>query len=248
MRAYRALTTALFKSQLREPVGFFFVMVFSSVVLIVLGAIFGNDPQPQFGMRGFVDKLLPGLAIISITVVGIMLVPQNQLMMRASGALARMQITPLRPGTFVLADLTVFSLLGLVGAAPIMIIGILVFGVEPPTNPLLVALALVLGMTTMLAIGYTLAAIYPSVTAAAGIGNGLMIVLMMTSGAFIPTEVLSENVLRMMKLSPVRHMTLLVDAAWSGGAWPWASMVVLVLLTIVFALLGIRLFRWGQRR
>lgn len=44
----------------------------------------------------------------------------------------------------------------------------------------------------MLAIGYTLAALYPSVAAAMGIGNGLTILLTLISGAMISKVTLPE--------------------------------------------------------
>lgn len=37
MTAYSHLTQAFFKSQLREPLGFFFVIVFSPMLLLILG-------------------------------------------------------------------------------------------------------------------------------------------------------------------------------------------------------------------
>ena len=246
MRGYRQLTTAFWKSQLREPIGFFFTLVFSPVLLLVLGLIFGNTPQPHFGMRGFVDQMLPGLTVISIVIVGIMLVPQNQLLLRSSGALTRLRITPLKPRTYVAADLTVQFCLGLIGALLTVVVGILVFRVDWPVHFVLVVAALALGLVAMLAIGYTLAALYPSVAAAAGIGNGLMIVLMMTSGAFIPTAALSDGVRTAMQFSPVRHIARLVEASWQGEPWPWLSVAVLVGCTVAFGILSTVLFRWDR--
>ncbi|MDO5066437.1 MAG: ABC transporter permease [Propionibacteriaceae bacterium] len=246
MRSYRALMTALVKSQVREPVALFFTLIFSPVLLLVLGAIFGNDPQPQFGMQGFVDQTLPGLIVIGIVVVGIMLVPTTQLILRSRGALTRLRVTPLKPGTFVAADLTVQFLLGMAGAVGTLLTGILVFRVDRPASLLLLILALMLGCAAMLAIGYTLAALYPSVGAATGIGNGLMILLMMTSGAFIPAAVLSDGAQAVMRFSPVHHIAQLVAASWQGKAWPMLSVGVLIGCCVVFGTLGTRLFRWDQ--
>ncbi|MDO5286059.1 MAG: ABC transporter permease [Actinomycetia bacterium] len=248
MRGYRELTLAFFRSQVREPVAFFFIMVFSPVVMLVLGLIFGNDPQPQFGMHGFVDQMTPGLTVIAIVITGVMLVPQNQLLLRSSGALTRLRITPLKPRTYVAADLTVQFCLGLVGALATPLVGILVFGVGWPRQVQLVLAALVLGLVAMLALGYTLAALYPSVAAATGIGNGLMIILMMTSGAFIPTAVLPEGVRTAMALSPVYHLAELVRAGWQGQPWPWLSFLVLVGCSLVFGALGTWRFRWDRTR
>ncbi|RRD05142.1 ABC transporter permease [Arachnia propionica] len=248
MRTYRVLVGALAKSQLREPVALFFTLVLSPMLLLGLGAIFGNDPQPQFGMSGFVDQMLPGLTVIGVVVVGIMLVPTNQLILRTSGALNRFRITPLRSRTYVAADLTVQFCLGLIGALLTLLTGILVFRVPWPTNPLLVIAALVLGAVAMLAIGYTLAALYPSVAAATGIGNGVMILLMMTSGAFIPTAVMPDGVQAVMRFSPVHHIAQLVAASWQGVAWPWVSVGVLLGCTALFGAIGTRWFRWDQAR
>lgn len=248
MRGYPGLVTALLKSNLREPVGFFFLIVFSPALLVVLGLVFGNGPSPEFGMRGFVDQMLPGMTVIAIMIVGIMVVPQQQLTLRATGALTRLRVTPLEPRTFVAADLTVYFLLGMVGALLTLLVGLLVFGVAWPASVVGVIGALVLGHLAMLAIGYTLAAIYPSVAAATGIGNGLMIVLMMTSGAMIPTTVMPAGVQAVMRFSPVYHVVELVRASWAGQAWPWVSVVVLVGILVVFGALATWLFRWDRAR
>ncbi|HKM25030.1 MAG TPA: ABC transporter permease, partial [Corynebacterium sp.] len=75
MRGYTTLTTALFRSQLREPVGFFFLIVFSPLLLLLLGFIFGNEPAPEFGGRGFIDSLVPGLVTMSVLIVGTSVIP-----------------------------------------------------------------------------------------------------------------------------------------------------------------------------
>lgn len=248
MRGYRALVEALLKSNLREPVGFFFLIIFSPALLVVLGLIFGNEPSPEFGMHGFVDQMLPGMTVIAIMIVAIMVVPQQQLTLRETGALTRLRITPLEPRTFVAADLTVYFGLGLLGALLTLIVGLAAFGVSWPALVLGVVGALVLGHLAMLAIGYTLAAIYPSVAAATGIGNGLIILLMLTSGTMIPTATMPDGVQALMRFSPVYHVVELVRASWSGEAWPWVSVVVLVGILVVFAALATWLFRWDRAK
>ncbi len=80
----------------------------------------------------------------------------------------------------------------------------------------MVLAAAALGLLAFLALGYTLTAIYPSAAAATGIGNGVMIVLMMTSGAFVPLAVLPEGVQAVMNFSPIRHLVELMQGLWSG--------------------------------
>ena len=50
MTAYSHLTQAFFKSQLREPLGFFFVIVFSPMLLLILGAMIRSRSLVDVGL------------------------------------------------------------------------------------------------------------------------------------------------------------------------------------------------------
>ncbi len=246
MRGLRPLTLAFIKSQLREPVGFFFIIIFSPLLLIIMGLIFGNDPAPEFGGHGFVDNMLPGLTILSILTVGVVIAPQNQLTLRASGALARLRATPLQAKTYVTADLIVNFLLGFIGALLTLGVGIVAFRVAVPKNVLLVICAYAIGLVAMLAVGAFLAVVYPSVAAATGIGNGLMITLIMTSGILIPTAVMPSGMQTIINFSPIHHIAELVRASWAGTSWPLSSLLVLIGVAIIFGGLGTWLFKWDK--
>ncbi|MDO5097309.1 MAG: ABC transporter permease [Corynebacterium sp.] len=248
MRGYGHLTRAFLLSQLREPVGFFFLLILSPMLLIILGLIFGNDPNPAFGNRGFIDNMLPGLTIMSILILGVSSAPLNQVMLRSTGALTRLRATPLKARTYVAADLTVNFALGLIGAIVTLLLGIVAFGVDWPKHFFLVLCGLVLGLITFLAIGAFLAAVYPSVAAATGISNGLLITLIMTSGIMVPTEVMPDGLSTVMKFSPGYHLAEIIRASWSGTSWPWVSVVVLLGVTVVFGGLGTVLFKWESTK
>lgn len=246
MRTYRTLVITFARSTLREPVGLFFTLIFAPMLVVILGLIFGNDPTPEFGDRGYVDATLPAYASLVMAIMGVLLLPVAQLQLRESGALTRLRATPLRPRTYVAADLTVNFLIGLTGIVLALLVGVVGFGVRPQGNVLLVLAAATLGLIAFLALGYTLAAIYPSAAAATGIGNGLMIVLMMTSGAFVPLAALPEGVQRVMNFSPIRHLVDLMQGLWNGHAWSDFGLAtgVLVGMIVVFGALGARLFKW----
>ena len=246
MRTYRTLGLTLARSTLREPVGFFFTLIFAPMLAVILGLIFGNNPAPEFGGRGFVDATLPAYAALVMAIMGVLTLPVNQLQLRESGALLRLRATPLRPRTYVAADLTVNFLIGLTGIIIALLVGIVGFGVRPEGNLALVLAAAALGLISFLALGYTLAALYPSAAAATGIGNGLMILLMMSSGAFVPLAVLPEGVQRIMNFSPIRHLVDLMQGLWNGEPWSdyGLATAVLVGMIVIFGALGARLFKW----
>lgn len=248
MRSYRTLTTTLFLSRLREPVGLFFALAFAPLMVLILGTIFGNDPNPDFGGQGYIDATLPAFASLVLAITGIMFMPVNNVTLRESGALRRLRLTPLRPATFITADLTVNFFVGLIGMIIALGVGWLIFGVSPTGNLILIILAASLGLMAFLALGYTLAGLYPSSGAATGIGNVLMILLMLTSGAFVPLRLMPEGVQRVMDYSPIRHFVDLLQGLWDGQAWSTLLLPtgVLVAMIIVFGTLGAFLLKWDR--
>ena len=115
MRGYRALTRALFTSQLREPAAVFFLLIFSPGLLLVLGLIFGNQSIPEFGGQGPIDYMLPGVMVMSTLIIGTTVIPHNHTFMRSSGLLTRLRMTPLSAVTYLASDMTVNFVLGMVG-------------------------------------------------------------------------------------------------------------------------------------
>lgn len=250
MRAYPRLTASLALSLLREPVGFSFTLVFAPVLVLVLGLIFGNEPTPEFGGVGYITKTLPAFASLVLAIVGVMIMPQQQLQLRDSGVLIRLRVTPLRPSTWIAAQLTVNFVLGMVGMLLALALGVIAFGVDLPQRFGSVLAAGALGLIAFLALGYLLAAIYPSVGAAVGIGNVLMILLMMTSGAFVPLAVLPTGVQQVVRFSPIHYFVELTSGLWAGDAWGdhVDAILVLVGMTVVCGALGVWRFRWSPRR
>ncbi|BDA63544.1 ABC transporter permease [Actinomyces capricornis] len=247
MRTYRVLVVMLARSALREPVGLFFSLIFAPMLVIILGLFFGNDPTPQFGGQGFVDAVLPACSCLVVAMTGVLLLPVTQLQLRESGALARLRATPLRQGIYVAADLSVNFLISMAGVILALAAGMLGFGATLRGNPLLVVAAVALGLVAFLALGYTLAAVLPSSRAATGIGNGLFIVLMLSSGAFIPTAELPASVQRIMGYSPFYYLVDLVRGLWGGEPWSHYGPATAVLagMAMILGALGARLFTWS---
>src|SRR5699024_417116 len=99
MRTYRTLIVTFARSTLREPVGLFFSLIFAPMLVLILGLVFGNDPNPDFGGQGYIGATLPAFASLVMAIMGVMIVPVAQLQLRESGALTRLRATPLQPRT-----------------------------------------------------------------------------------------------------------------------------------------------------
>lgn len=246
MTTYRALVTALWRSQRRDPVGLFFSFAFAPVLVIILGAIFGNDARAEFGGMGFLDATLPAFASLVLAMIGVLQVPVAMLTLRESGALRRLSLTPLRRGTFVAAALTVHFAVGILGMLTALTLGVLAFGVSLPSNIVGVLAVCVVGLCAFLALGCALSTIYPSTAAATGLGNILMILLMFTSGAFSPLSAMPEGIQNIIKYSPVRWFVDAAQLSWAGDPLRdmVAPVILLLIVLVVAGIIGITRFRW----
>lgn len=248
MRAFRQLLKVAARRTLREPVSVVFTLVFAPAFVVVMGVIFGNDPTPQFGGRGFLEANVAAFPGIVIAITSAIMVPVDMAGQRSAGVLRRFRATPLSPAVYLAADIVVRLALTFVSIAAMYTVVILAFGVRPASVLALVStlVATLLGLAAFLAMGYLLAARVREVGAAQGIGNLLLYPLIFTSGAAVPLAVLPEEVRAVARFSPLTQLTYLGQGLWNGESWAahWGSAVVLLAFGAVCGLLAARLFRW----
>src|SRR5699024_4120072 len=140
----------------------FFSFGFAAVLVLALGVIFGNDARPEFGGRRFLDATLPAFASLVLAMTGVLQVPVAMLTPRVASALRRLGLTPLRRSTIIAASPTVLLVVGIAGRLAALAIGIGVFGVPMPSHVPGVLAVCLIGLSTFLAVGCALAALYPS--------------------------------------------------------------------------------------
>jgi len=246
MRAYRQLVTTQLKITLRDPADLFFALIFGPMLVLALGLIFGNKPVPEFHGLGYLDGALAPFAAMVVAIVGLMSVPINIVTQRESGTLRRLRATPLSPRVYIAADVTVRFIITFVGTMLAFAVGMIAFGVRPIGNFGWVGLAACLGCAAFLALGYALASIYPTQGVAMAVGNILLIVLLMMSGAMVPRAVFSPTIQHISDFSPLTQFVTLLRGLWNGEPWGslWVPVVVLGVMLVVCTAVATRLFRW----
>lgn len=246
MAASTKLISVQTKRTLREPAAAFFTVAFGPLFVLLMGLIFGNDPRPEFGDRGYIDANLGSFTAIVVAIVGFVLVPIDIVTQRETGALRRFRATPLRPLTYIAADVQVRFVISSLSIVVMLAIGMLAFGARPEGNLASVLLAVMLGVIAFLAVGYALAAVIPSQGVAQVIGNVLVYPLIILSGATVPLAVLPGDVRQVAQFSPLTQFVELLQGLWAGQAWSenWLPVVVLLGVLGVATAVAARFFRW----
>jgi len=246
MRGFRKLTLVNLKLYLREPIATFFTLAFPPLMVVLFGAMYGNDPSPMFGGYGSMDVSMPAYTAMILGTVGFLGVPITISGYRESGVLRRFQATPMRPLTYILADIVANLVTTLLGMMGLVIVGWLLYRVQFEGQVMAVILAVVFCGLAMFSIGYLIAGLAPGARTAQVIGMVVFYPMMFLSGASIPLEVMPETIQRIGDFLPLTYVVRLLRGLWFGDAWGehLIETAVLAGVLVVCTALAARFFRW----
>jgi ABC-2 type transport system permease protein len=246
MRSYVQLVAINLKLYVREPITAFFTLAFPVMLVLIFGAVYGNEPSSLFGGYGSMDISMPGYTALILGSVGLLTVAINISSHRESGILRRFRATPLRPFTYITADVTSNLIMTLAGMAGMLVIGWLTYRVRFEGQPVSVLVAVLLGGLAMFAIGYVIASLAPSARMAQVIGMVILYPMMFLSGAGMPLEILPESIRRISDFLPLTYAVRLLRGLWFGDTWGQHLPEVAVLggILVVCTAVAARFFRW----
>ncbi|AWL40687.1 MULTISPECIES: ABC transporter permease [unclassified Streptomyces] len=230
---------------LREPGALFWVMVFPTVLLTVLGLIpsFRED-QDGLGGRSVIDLYVPVAVLLAMIMAGLQAMPPVLTVYRERGILRRMSTTPVRPSALLTAQIVLHGAASLCSAALVLAVGRVAFGVRLPGQIPGYTLSLVLAVACVLALGATVCALSRTSKVATAVGSVAYLVMMFTAGVWVPVQTMPGLLRRIVECTPLGAASQALDQA-ARGDWPgWTHLAVVALWTAVLGAASTRLFRW----
>jgi ABC-2 type transport system permease protein len=246
LRSLASLVLVNLRLYVREPVAAFFTVAFPIMLVLIFGAIYGNEPQEMFDNYGSMDISMPAYTALILGTVGLLGVAITTSGYREAGILRRFRITPLRPMIYIAADVTANLTMTLVGMGGVVVVGWLLHGVQFEGQAVSVFLAVILSGTAMFAVGYLIAGLAPNARAAQVIGMVLLYPMLFLSGAGIPLEVMPDSIRTISNYLPLTYVVRLLRGLWFGEPWGSLLLETGILLGVLFVCTAIaaRLFRW----
>lgn len=237
-----------FKLYLREPVAFFFTLAYPTMLLLLFGFIYGNQPDIEFWGREFgtVDASVPAYAGIIIGTVALMGIPIDTATSRETGVLRRYRATPLHPAVYLVASVAVYLAIALLGMAILIVVGKLVFGLRMAGSWPSILAAFLLSAGAFYSLGYLIAGVVPTARVAQAVGMVIFFPMMFLSGAGMPLQLLPEVLQKVSDFLPLTYVVRLIQGLWFGEAWRilWLPSLVLSVILLLGTLLATRFFRW----
>jgi len=246
MRSFLNLTWVNLKLYVREPVATFFTLVFPSLMVLLFGAMYGNDPAPLFGGRGSMDVSMPAYTAMILATVAFIGVPITLGGYREAGVLRRYKATALRPFTYILSDVVANLLMTLVGMVGLVLVGWLLYRVRFEGNVLTVIAGVVFCGLAMLAVGYLIASVAPNARTAQVVSMVIFYPMLFLSGAGIPLEIMPATIKKMASFLPLTYVVKLLRGLWFGDSWGEHLLETAALggILVLGAALSARFFRW----
>ncbi|MEM8816468.1 MAG: ABC transporter permease [Pseudomonadota bacterium] len=197
----------------------------------------------------YVDWVLPGILGMNMMFSSLFGVGYVVVRYRKNGFLKRLRATPLRPMEFIVAQIASRMVL-VIGITVLVFTGThWVLGTPMEGSYLNLLLIATLGTISMVALGLVVAARVTSEELAGGLLNMINWPMMLLSGVWFSLEGAGALVQQIAKIFPLTHVldsarAVMLDGATLGEIAP--NLLALTAMSVVFLLLGARVFRWNQ--
>lgn len=177
-----------------------------------------NNIQPVFGVQqektnssdlnyfDFVLVGLIGMALMNSSIQGVSIAMSRY---RENKILKRITTTPLKPATFIIAEVLSRLLINIVQISIILLIGVYGFHAHIYGNVFLIYVFGILGAILFQSIGFTIAAVSKTTSAAEGMATAVAIPMMFLAGVFFPIDQLPswlESIVKFLPLAPLLRM------------------------------------------
>ena len=231
---FAVLTKFELKLQLRNVITLFFALAFPLMMLLLFGAMYGNEPSEFTGGYGAVDLMVPSYTCMIVAVTGIMSLPLT-VPPRTSGASPPLPACNLGSPSVnnVLAGI---ALLLVVADWSIMC---------NSCGTCRTTVRLSLGYS-MFSLGLMIAGGAPNGRAASALAYLVYFPMLFLSGASVPLYIMPKSIVKIANILPLTYGVRLLTGVWLGGAlWDYGrELLVLLGVTILSVALSIRFFKW----
>jgi ABC-2 type transport system permease protein len=242
MNALRAIAIVDAKLLLRDYATWGAAVVLPTVILVILGLIFGNKPNDFFGGHGFLDVFTPSLVVLTLATLSVNTMTTRLAGYRERGVLRRLSTAPVRPRDFLAAELAISVVAALIAVGLLVVVASVGFGVPWPQNPLAFVVSIGLGTSALFALALLFAAVVPSASAATALGLVVFFIVMFLGGVYLPRYLLPDIVNQIGAFAPPGVEGL--QDAWLGSPIDIAPLLVMAVTTVVAGAVAARTFRW----
>lgn len=246
MREFRALLKTEICLSLRGMDMFIFAICMPVVVVVILGAVFGNKPTFDGAQYTFLEQSFGAVSAIAICAGGMMGLPLVVSDYRSRIILKRFKVTPTSPALILLVQVVIYALYSLASLTLVYATGAIFFGYRLQGSWPVFLGAYLLVMLSMFSIGLLVGGIAPNIKVASVAASLLYFPMLIFSGATLPYEVMPVTLQRTADILPLTQGIKLLKVASLGLPIGnvFIPVIVMIAIAVVSITVSIRFFRW----
>ena len=206
------------------------------------------DAQPVDSRNlRFIDFLMPGVVAMSIMQMGLFSVAFSFVQLKSRGILRRLLATPVRPASFLFAQVFTRLLVSVLQTLVLIGLAVLAFNVQLVGNLGAIIVLALLGGGVFVSMGFAVSGWAKSEDVAAPIANIIALPMMFLSGVFFPRDAMPDSLRVVADHLPLSYLTDALRNVAIDGQTLWAQWLDIIGLTVWLAvtfLVALKLFRW----
>ncbi len=206
-----------------------------------------NSTGVKTNNLGQLDFLLPGILAMSIMQLGIFSVAFGFIAYKTSGALRRLQATPVHPFSFVVAQGVTRVMLSMIQVALLLGLGVAFFNVKFAGDIISLMIMVFLGSVVFLGFGFAIAGWARDEMQAAPVAQLIQFPMLFLSGIFFPREGLPEWLQHVTAFFPLTYLADGMRKIATEGATIFQvghEVLGLTVWGIIVYFIAVRVFRW----
>ena len=195
----------------------------------------------------FIDFLMPGIVAMALMQTGLFSVTFAFVYMRQRGILRRLLTTPIRPASFIFAQVFTRLSVAIIQTLVLIGVGVIIFDVQFAGNLAAILLLAVVGGAVFLSMGFAISGLSTSEEMATPLANVVSLPMLFLSGIFFPRDVMPEFLQTITDFLPLTYLVeamrnIAVDGQtiWSQ----WDNLLGLAVWLVVGFVVAARVFRW----
>jgi len=242
-------TAAVLRTEMRlfgrEPASVFWILVFPTALLCLLGAI-PSFREPEAALDGLrtVDVYLQTAILLSMIMASLMAMPPALFAYRESGVLRRLATTPVGPGAVLGAQVLVHAAAVVVSSLLALLVGRVAFDIALPESLVGYGLAYLLALLASFSVGAVVMALSPNARVGTAVGTIVFFPAMFTAGVYIPVQALPDPLREGLGYTPLSAAAEAMTDAMGGDFPDLRHLLVVAAWAAVLALIAVRRFRW----
>ncbi len=196
---------------------------------------------------GQIDFFLPGVIAMSIMQLGIFSVAFGFIAYKTTGALRRLQATPIHPTNFILGQSVARLIMTIIQIALLLAFGIWLFQAKMVGSLLDFMVLGAIGAMTFLTFGFAIAGWAKDENQAAPVAQLIQLPMLFLAGVFFPREGLPVVLQRITDVLPLTYLVDGMRQIANEGATLWqvrGDILGLIIWGVIVMAIAVKVFKW----